>query len=203
MAAGALLFIAQRSAVANRAHDLRSNISRVAMLKAAWHGIEAHPLIGNGSWLGRSGVIDDFLEIRYTTAQEEHLGGIGHEVLTADEEQPYAIHSQILVALAEGGVLGGAFFLLYGVLLFLSIGYYAAFRAWSPYSALYLYLLLSAFFNLCMSPFSGVHRVYIATASALLLLIWNEYARDRARQPASALAPRWTRTRRAEGASSR
>ena len=201
LAAGALGFIAHRSATANRSHDLRSNISRAAMLKAAWHGIEAHPFIGNGSWLGRSGVIDDYLEIRYATAQEEHLGGIGHEGVSADEEQSYAIHSQILVALAEGGVLGGAFFIFYGVLLLLAVAYYAGFRSWSPYSALYLYLLLSALFNLCMSPFSGVHRVYIATASGLLLLIWNEYAGQRAGRLPSSLAPKWKVPPRMDGAS--
>ena len=60
LAVGALAWIANRSATANRSHDLRSDISRKAMLKAAWHGVEDHPFIGNGSWLGRSGVINDY-----------------------------------------------------------------------------------------------------------------------------------------------
>ena len=191
LAVGALAWIANRSATANRSHDLRSDISRKAMLKAAWHGVEDHPFIGNGSWLGRSGVINDYLAIRYATAQEEHLGGIGHEEAPLDEAQSYAIHSQILVALAEGGILGGAFFLLYGTLLVASLAYYVLFRPWSRYSALYLFMLLLALFNLLMSPFSGVHRVYIATASGLLLLLWNEYSAQRRTVPVSDLAPKW------------
>ncbi len=191
LAVGALAWIANRSATANRSHDLRSDISRKAMLKAAWHGVEDHPFIGNGSWLGRSGVINDYLAIRYATAQEEHLGGIGHEEAPLDEAQSYAIHSQILVALAEGGILGGAFFLLYGALLVVSLAYHVVLRPWSPYSGLYLFLLLLALFNLLMSPFSGVHRVYIATSSGLLLLLWNEYSARRTVVPVPALAPRW------------
>ncbi len=191
LAAGSLAWIAQRSATANRSHDLRSDISRKAMLKAAWHGVEDHPFIGNGSWLGRSGVINDYLAIRYATAQDEHLGGIGQEYAPLDEAQSYTIHSQILVALAEGGVLGGAFFLLYGALIVASLGYHVVLRPWSPYSVVYLFLLLLALFNLLMSPFSGVHRVYIATACGLLLLLWNEYAARRTAAPVSTLAPRW------------
>ncbi len=191
VAVGVLAWIANRSATANRSHDLRSDISRKAMLKAAWHGVEDHPFIGNGSWLGRSGVINDYLAIRYATAQEEHLGGIGQEQASLDDPQSYAIHSQILVALAEGGILGGAFFLLYGVLLVASLGYHVTLGVWTRYSALYLFMLLLALFNLAMSPFSGVHRVYIATAAGLLLLLWNEYSAQRSVVPVSKLAPKW------------
>ena len=191
LAVGALAWIANRSATANRSHDLRSDISRKAMLKAAWHGVEDHPFIGNGSWLGRSGVINDYLAIRYATAQEEHLGGIGQEEAALDGAQTYTIHSQILVALAEGGILGGAFFLLYGALLVVGLAHHVAFRPWSRYSALYLFMLLFALFNLLMSPFSGVHRVYIATACGLLMLLWDEYSRRRTTVPASTLAPKW------------
>ena len=191
LAAGALVAITSWSASSNRSHDLRSDISRTAMLKTAWQSIKEHPFIGNGSWFGKSDVINNFLELRYDMAQEAHLGGIGREVIAADEEQPYAIHSQILVAIAEGGVLGGTFFILYGALLGAAMVYYIVFKAWSKHSGLYIYLLTNALFNLFMSPFSGVHRLYIATASCLLLLIWQEYCVGRPKQRVYDLRPQW------------
>ena len=199
LAAAALAIITSRSAQVNRSHDLRSDISRTAMLKTALQSIKDHPFIGNGSWFGKSDVINNFLELRYDMAQEAHLGGIGREVVASDEEQPYAIHSQILVAMAEGGILGGTFFLLYGALLCAALVYYIVFRAWAVHSGLYFYLLVNALFNLCMSPFSGVHRLHIAMASGLLLLIWQEYSAQQSRRPVSGLRPRWQLPRPAPG----
>ena len=191
LAADALWVISARSAQANSSHDQSSNISRTAMLIAAMHGIEQHPFIGNGSWFGKSDVTNEFLELRYNMAIEAHVGGIGRQVVASDEAQPYAIHSQILVAMAEGGILGGTFFIVYGVLLFAALVYYILFKRWAAHSGIYLYLLVDAFFNLFMSPFSGIHRVHIATASCLLLLIWQEYSERRVRRPARGLQPRW------------
>ena len=199
LAALALAFITTRSASVNRSHDLRSDISRTAMLKTAWRSLKEHPFIGNGSWFGKSDVVNNFLELRYEMAVEAHLGGIGRESVASDEEQPYAIHSQILVAMAEGGILGGTFFVVYGVLLFAALIYCIVFKAWNAYSGLYLYLMVTALFNLFMSPFSGVHRVYIATASCLLLMIWQEYSARGRRQTVSGLRPRWELPRPAPG----
>ena len=190
LAAGALVAITSWSALSNRSHDLRSNISRTAMLKAAWQGIKEHPFIGNGSWFGKSDVINNFLELRYNMAQEAHLGGIGREV-ASDEEQSYAIHSQILVAMAEGGVLGGTFFILYGVLLTVALVQYIVFKKWSEHSGLYFYLLINALLNLFMSPFSGVHRVYISTATCLLLILWDKHFVQQPHHPSTTLRPRW------------
>ena len=199
LAAAVLAIITTRSAAVNRSHDLRSDISRTALLETAWQSIQEHPFIGNGSWFGKSDVINNFLELRYDMAQEAHLGGIGREIVASDEEQPYAIHSQILVAMAEGGILGGTFFLLYGALLCAALGYYIVLKSWAVHSGLYFYLLVNALFNLFMSPFSGVHRVHIAMASCLLLLIWREYSEQRPRQPLSGLRPRWQPPRPAPG----
>ena len=196
----ALVVFTELSGAANRNHDLRSDVSRTAMLEAAAHGFVEHPLMGNGSWFSRSDVINDFLERRFEKAQEIHLGGIARQAMATDEENPYAIHSQLLVALAEGGILGGAFFLLYGAALFWTTAHVVLFQRWTGFSALYLYVLINAFFNLLMSPFSGVHRVYIAVASGLVLVIWGEeYAGRQPKKHLSGLRPRWRLPRPAPG----
>ena len=191
LGAAALAVIVNRSATTNRGHDVRSNISRQAMIVAALHGIRDHPFVGNGSWFGKSNVIYDFLEIRYEAAQEARLGGISREVGAPGDEQSFAIHSQILVAMAEGGLLGGTFFILYGGLLCWAITYYTFCKPWSPYGALVIYLLLEALVMLFMAPFSGPHRVYIAIASGVVLLVWRERAQERRPSSVSALVPRW------------
>ncbi|HEY4989508.1 MAG TPA: hypothetical protein VII09_06865, partial [Opitutaceae bacterium] len=82
-----------------------------------------------------------------------------------------AFHSQILVALAEGGVFGASFFLAFGAALVAAIGRLIFMGEGGRYTGIYLLILISALFNWMLSPFSGAHRVYIAIACGLLLLL--------------------------------
>jgi hypothetical protein len=86
-----------------------------------------------------------------------------------DEARMIAIHSQILVALAEGGILGGAFFLGYGALLFKTLA--TLLRRSVPFVALTSYIVFTGFWNLLMSPFSGVARVEIVLIICTCLLM--------------------------------
>jgi O-antigen ligase len=86
-----------------------------------------------------------------------------------EEARQLSIHSQLLVALAEGGILGGAFFLGMGALLFKTMRSLVRYSA--PCRAFLLYLVIAGCWNLLMSPFSGVARVEISLAICACLLM--------------------------------
>jgi len=146
----------------------RSDIERSAMMTAAVDAIERSPLIGQGSWFSNSDVYDHFLLIRQSLAREAHIGGFPEP---GEDAETTALHSQILVALAEGGLLGGAFFLVYGAGLLRALLRAAFVDRWHRLTPVSTLVLLSALWNLCFSPFSGAHRVYIALACGLMLLL--------------------------------
>jgi len=85
----------------------RSDIERTAMVTAALEAFESSPLIGHGSWFSNSDVYENFMVLRHEAALREHVGGFASPNQTPDA---MALHSQLLVALAEGGLFGGAFF---------------------------------------------------------------------------------------------
>lgn len=147
----------------------RSDAERTAMLSAASEAFYGNPIIGQGSWFSRSKVMDRFMEIRAENAREAGVGGFGD-----DDGETMAIHSQILVSLAEGGLLGGCFFMAYGVLLVWALGYCALRRPWTRLTAVILFILLSGLLNLLFTPFSGAARVDIAATVAVLLMLWRE-----------------------------
>lgn len=84
----------------------RSDIDRSSMLLAAWEAVVDSPFIGQGSWFSKSDVIENYLYIRDQAAREVQMGGFAGP---NEETKGVALHSQILVALAEGGVFGAAF----------------------------------------------------------------------------------------------
>lgn len=149
----------------------RSDIERAAMVTAAKEAFEKSPLIGHGSWFSNSDVYDNFMLIRHEAAKQARVGGFaGANQAPGDE----ALHSQILVALAEGGVFGGAFFFVFGAGLVWALGYAVLVRTWSRLGPMQILILLLATWNLLFSPFSGAHRVYIAMACGLILLLKTE-----------------------------
>lgn len=156
----------------------RSDVERSAMMRAAWDGFRESPLIGQGSWFSRSQVMDNFLALRTERAQLAEVGGFATDAV----EEGLSVHSQLLVALAEGGILGGCFFLLYGAGLLWALGYCILQRPLDRLSPVYLLSLASALSNLLFSPFSGAHRVGIALAVGLVLLLARE-RREAARWP--------------------
>lgn len=160
---------AQRAFSDSGTRATRSNVERSAMLQAAWEGFSKSPLIGQGSWFSNSNVMDEFLIIRTQNARLAGVGGFAE-----DDAEGMAIHSQILVALAEGGLFGAAFFFAYGALLLWGLWFCLTDAPWEWELPVRLFTLLIAFWNLLMSPFSGTHRVEIAMAVGLLLLLWKQ-----------------------------
>jgi hypothetical protein len=158
----------------------RSNVERSAMLQAAWEGFYRSPLIGQGSWFSRSNVMDEFLLIRASNARLAGVGGFDDT-----DAGDMAIHSQILVALAEGGFFGATFFFVYGCFLLWGFWYCVVRAPWDWILPTRFFVLLVAFWNLLMSPFSGPHRVEIALAVGLVLILWRESTQLKAGPPAA------------------
>ncbi len=146
----------------------RSDVSRSAMLVSAYEGFLSSPVIGQGSWFSNSRVFDNFMIIRAQTAKAAHVGGFPE---ANEDPGTVAIHSQILVALAEGGIFGASFFIAFGAALVWAICRLTLLLAGDRFTGIYLLILLSSLFNWFLSPFSGAHRVYIAVACALILLL--------------------------------
>jgi len=47
-------------------------------------------------------------------------------------------------------------------------------NVWRPHSSVFALILTTALWNVGFSPFSGAHRVYIAAACGVLLLLHTE-----------------------------
>jgi hypothetical protein len=146
----------------------RSDIERSAMVTAAVEAIKESPVIGHGSWFSNSDVYDNFLLIQRERGREAHVGGFPE---ANEDPGTVALHSQILVALAEGGLFGSAFFFIYGAGLLWALYRIVFVESWARVTPLCTLLVLSALWNLLCSPFSGAHRVYIAMACGLMLLL--------------------------------
>lgn len=148
----------------------RSNIERGAMLRAAWEGFASDPLIGQGSWFSKSHVMDNFLLIRKQVCDESNNGGgFDH-----NDFEGVTIHSQILVALAEGGIFGATFFIFYSVSILWAIYYTLGEGEWTWLLPSRLFVLVTSFWDVLMTPFSGVLRLNIAFTAAIVLLCWSE-----------------------------
>lgn len=148
----------------------RSNVERAAMLQAAWEAFQQSPFIGHGSWFSNSNVMDNFLLIRAQKAVDAG-GGMGFD---NDDFEGVAIHSQILVTLAEGGLLGGTFFVGYAILIL--VGFWICFveSPWSWLSPIRVFILFTSFWDVWMSAFTGPIRMNIAMTAVLILVIWDE-----------------------------
>ena len=147
----------------------RSDVERAAMVQAAWEGFLRSPWLGNGSWFSRSNVMQEFFAIRYQNSIENGVGSYEED----GDDNAIAIHSQLLVGLAEGGILGGCFFLFYGAMLLWALGWIVLTQYWTPWSPLCVFYLLLKVSDLLTSPFSGAHRVLIAVGVGLILLLWH------------------------------
>ena len=173
----AVLFSGVRSGDEMEHRASRSDVDRSAMIQAATEAFLASPLIGHGSWFSRSDVYTNFMQIRDDLAKEAGVGGFAGP---NEEPEAVALHSQILVTLAEGGFFGASFFFVYGAGLVWALWDQVMVQTWGRAAPVRVFLLLLASWHLVMSPFSGAHRVYIALAAGLVLLVRAE------RQPEAA-----------------
>ncbi len=190
-AAGAALFYLSHQGAEEGSRATRSNVERSAMMTAAWDGFAGSPLIGQGSWFSKSDVMTHFVDLRTQWASEAGIGGFDAE----DSSETVTLHSQILVGLAEGGILGGCFFVVYGINIILAIGFCVLQRPLDKVSAIYLLVLVASLSNLFFSPFSGAHRENIAVAAGVVLVCWQQWRearelRDR-QDPRRSSSPGW------------
>lgn len=158
-------FVAHRDSARR---STRSDISRQSMLIAAYQGFRSSPLIGQGSWFSNSNVYPNFMAIRARMAKAMKIGGFPE---AHDAPGAVAIHSQILVALAEGGVFGAAFFLAFGAAMVVTVFRLTFVMEGNQFTGIYLLIILTSLFNWFLSPFSGAHRVYIAVTCGLILFL--------------------------------
>jgi hypothetical protein len=148
-----------------------SDAERRAMMEVAAESFADSPIIGQGSWFS-TGEMRRRIEERYIALSETFNG------YTEEQEHDLAIHSQLLTALAEGGIFGASFFIAYGFLLMWALAY--CLRSTRPQQAIVLMILIEGLWNLAIAPFSGPARVQIAAAAVLCLLLWQQ-ARGRVR----------------------
>jgi hypothetical protein len=164
---GALLWISgQQQGDGTRA--TRSDVERSSMALAALEAFEQSPLIGHGSWFSNTDVYDNFMVIRHAEAKQARVGGFADP---NKDPGAVAVHSQLLVALAEGGLFGGAFFFVYGAGLISTLYDLVFVRRWHRLTPFCLLALLSSLWDLFCSPFSGAQRVSIAVTCGLILLL--------------------------------
>jgi len=157
-----------------------SDFGRSVGLTVGVEAIKRSPLIGYGSWTN-----DRELSGLAARAYEDKAGYrvFGDDVL-------FVAHSQIVQAWMEGGVLGAAFFIVYGIWLVRSLKYAALDRALDSMTPVFLALLMFALWDLIMSPFSAPHRVPIVLACAsLVALALERSGRFRPRQASVADGP--------------
>lgn len=138
-----------------------SNMERQSMIETAAEAFISSPLIGQGSWFTASRI--SRLEERMARKDPTFRG------YSEEEARKISIHSQLLVALAEGGILGGVFFLFLGMLLMKTLR--TLVNNSMPHRAFLFYLVIAGLWNLCMSPFSGVTRIEIALVICACLLV--------------------------------
>lgn len=135
------------------------------MMEVAAEAFADSPLIGQGSWFS-STKITRRIEARYIQLSDTFNG------YTEEQERDLAVHSQLLTALAEGGIFGGLFFIAYGMVLLWALAY--CLRTTRPQQALVFLILLEALWNLAIAPFSGPARVQIAASAVLALMLWQQ-----------------------------
>jgi O-antigen ligase len=154
----------------------RSDVARSSMMQAAWEAFAESPVIGQGSWFNKSKLYDNFAVILEQRARDASIGGFGG---ANSDVTGVAIHSQILVTLAEGGLFGATFFFVYAGMLVWALWNEVLVRAWDRISPVRLLQLFLAFWNVWLSPYSGAHRVYIAAAVGIILILrWDHEEQD-------------------------
>jgi hypothetical protein len=168
---GAVWWIYGQTQSGGNTRATRSDVERSAMITAALEAFEQSPLIGHGSWFSNTDVYDNFMVIRHAAAKQAHVGGFADP---NKDPGAVAVHSQILVALAEGGLFGGAFFFVFGAGLIRALYNLVFVQRWNRLAPFCTLALLSALWDLFCSPFSGAQRVSIAMTCGLILLLQSD-----------------------------
>ncbi|HTY03054.1 MAG TPA: O-antigen ligase family protein [Rhodocyclaceae bacterium] len=153
---------------------IESNTGRYAGILVAAQAIADSPLLGYGSWAADKRYVQMLRrEFDKASAGQDIHGDVGDSMLP---------HSQLLQAWVEGGLAGGAFFVLLAVHLGGGLRWLIAGHRYGRQTAIYTLFVLGGLWNLLFSPFLGQHRIFVACAIATLSLLAWEKAATRSRQ---------------------
>lgn len=170
----------------------RSNVRRMVNAEVAYKIIKASPVIGYGSWARDPSVARIRDEIIKQRGESNVVRGQGQEDLVI-------VHSQVLQAWVEGGLLGLTFFVIYGWHLASKLLALTAYVKYNPLTPIMGFVLIMASWHFFASPFSGAVRVLICTSCVFAGYIAQQT--DGATSPISVpqILPRQFRTRQAWG----
>lgn len=155
-----------------------SNSGRSAGITVALRAIADSPLIGYGSW-----TVNDKLADMVRREIEETRDRSLPRVAPIGSGSGFDSHSQILQSWVQGGILGTAFFLLYGYQLVLAIHWYALRRPLDFFSAAFIFTLIIGLWNWIASPFHGNQRIQIAITVAIIAAkTYDQYKASRLSQ---------------------
>lgn len=151
----------------------QSNIGRYAGIVVAWRAITESPLIGYGSWAAdrRFGRM---FQMEIAQLERENPSARGDGRSSGSDNQSILPHSQILQACVEGGILGIAFFVLYGYHLFRGLHWFAVQGGKDRLRSLFVFLLMMGLWHFFASPFLGSKRIEIAMAVAVIFVAAHE-----------------------------
>lgn len=152
-------------------HRLNSDIGRFAALEISLHAIWDSPFIGYGSWTRNEHLANEY---RNRVEQERLNSGADIGFVPLRAGSGFQSHSQILQSWVEGGLLGAAFFIFFGIRLVRAIAWYALHKLGDRLTPLFLYTLIAQLWALFMSPFLGYERMSIAFAVGIVLAVDRE-----------------------------
>lgn len=164
----------------------RSNVRRWTNVEIAYEILKQSPLIGYGSWARDPEVA----RIRDKIVAKQ----VGKVTRSEAQDDLIIVHSQILQAWVEGGLIGLAFFVIYGWHLAEKGMRLAAVLPYEPLTPLIIFVLITAAWHFFASPFSGTSRVIISVACVLMCYLETGGTTARVAAPALAPAAPWRRS---------
>ena len=140
-----------------------SNVGRFAAITVAMRAIADSPIIGYGSWTVNQKYAD-MVRREIEASRDRSLA----QVQPLGSGSGFSAHSQILQSWVEGGLLGAAFFFVYGYQLVRSIHWYSLRRPLDIFSSAFTFTLIINLWSWMASPFNGSGRIQIAMAVAVI-----------------------------------
>jgi O-antigen ligase len=140
-----------------------SNVGRLSAIIVSMRAIADSPIVGYGSWTVNqryAEMVRREIEMR----RDQSLP----EVQQLGSGSDFNAHSAILQSWVEGGLLGAAFFFVYGYQLVRSIHWHSLHRQLDHFSAVFTFTLIISLWAWMASPFSGNQRIQIAMAVSVI-----------------------------------
>ena len=147
------------------ARSVDSNEIRLTGASFGWEAIKLSPFVGHGTWASNRELLALYVQMRQDSRQERGARITGEE--SANEAVVGAIHSMILQAGAEAGLIAVGVFIIY--IYIIAKAFWLSYRNSSRMLAsevLCIYILTLALWALFSSPFAGFNRLLLALGLA-------------------------------------